>query len=413
MGLSLSYQKPQVSKEVLEKDRQLFFSHLEDLNAGFFELSEKSCDLDLCQKVFERFQEKKQFVQIGIGGSALGPQMLIDALGNRYKNKREFFFFDNVDPDYIQSQLQKIKLKEAIFYVVSKSGGTVETAACLSLVINQLLGAGVKKDELKHYFVFCTDPNKSLLKDLAHKYEIQTLSVPENIGGRFSVLSPVGILPALFASIPAEKFFQNHQGLKQAMTEKSELFELANFILQNMKEGKDQTVLMPYSSQLKSFSSWFVQLWAESLGKKENLQKERVYTGLTPIAAYGASDQHAQVQLFNEGPNNKLFLFIGIEKFQHQFDLSCELDEEIFRPLRKVSMEKLLNAQLHGTTQAIANEKRPTVKISIPELSAETLGELILFFESLTASVGSKLGINTFNQPGVEAGKKYAKQWLS
>ncbi|MEK6625480.1 MAG: glucose-6-phosphate isomerase, partial [Bdellovibrionota bacterium] len=185
-----------------------------------------------------------------------------------------------------------------------------------------------------------------------------------------------------------------------------------NTLLLCKNQGITQTVLMPYSSRLKSFANWFVQLWAESLGKRTGLSGREVFEGLTPIPAYGATDQHSQMQLFMEGPLDKVLVIIKVAKFQNDFSLKGHFKSSSIEKLAQFSLSQLMEAELEGTLRALREAGRPCILLTIPELTPEPLGELIMFFEILTAMMGHYLNIDPFNQPGVEAGKKYAFECL-
>ena len=387
---------------------QIYSSYVETLNSpetGFFHLPSNQELLLDTQKVYESFKQKKYFIHVGIGGSALGPDMLIKSLGT--KKGVEFIFVNNIDPDDLHRNLNKINLKESLIYIVSKSGTTAETVAAMSILVSELEKLGISKNQYKDYFVFCTDPLKGDLRKIAQEWNVKCLSVPSNIGGRFSVLTPVGFLPMLFAGIDCSRLLQGAKELQQKLQDKNEgkaFFELGSWIKDLHDKGIRQTVLMPYSSLLKEFSAWFVQLWAESLGKEGK--------GLTPIPAYGATDQHSQMQLFMEGPTDKTLLLIEVEKFSQDYFLSNDIGGESFKTLSPFSLAQLMKAELEGTLAALQENQRHVVLLKIPAVNEESLGQLILFFECLTVLVGRMLQVDPFNQPGVEAGKKYAYQWL-
>lgn len=372
---------------------------------GFFRLPEKRDLLNETEKVFNHFKTKKYFIHIGIGGSALGPEMILSALGNG--SGVEFIFVNNIDPDDLCRKLDKVNIKEALIYVVSKSGTTAETVAAMSIVLNMLTEAGIKESEYKDYFVFCTDPVKGELRKLTSEWGVKTLEIPSNIGGRFSVLTPVGFLPALFAGIKAKDILEGAEDIKKHLQDPkigASFFELAFWIKDLHDKGVNQTVMMPYSSLLKEYSAWFVQLWAESLGKDGK--------GLTPIPGYGATDQHSQMQLFMEGPKDKVMMLIEVEKFHADFNLKNSLKSEAFRNLSPFKLSDLMKAEFEGTLTALQENGRHVVHLKIPSLQEEYVGQLILFAECLTVMVGELLKVDPFNQPGVEAGKKYANQWL-
>ncbi len=384
-------------------------SYLEILNSeqiGFFRLPSNEQLLKDTKALYERFKNKKNFLHIGIGGSSLGPEMLISALGKK-NTETQFTFINNIDPDDVYYKIKNLDLKKTLIYVVSKSGTTAETVAAVSIMIEQLKSVGIKEENFKDYFVFCTDPEKGDLRDISKKYNIPTLSIPSNIGGRFSVLTPVGLFPALFAGICLEELLQGAKSIQHQLSdtiEGEDFFKLALWLKTLHDVGINQTVIMPYSSLLKDFSAWFVQLWAESLGKEGK--------GLTPIPSYGATDQHSQMQLFMEGPNNKALLIVENEHFEHDFSLKNQIAAPSFVNLAPYRLGQLMKAELEGTLAALKENKRHIVHLKIPSLNETSLGQLIIFAESLTVLTGILLKVDPFNQPGVEAGKKYAYSWL-
>lgn len=380
----------------------------------FFHTFERSELILNSKKLYNDFKDRKTFVHIGIGGSSLGPEMLINALA---KNNCRFVFINNIDPDEIFSQLKNINPKETLFYFVSKSGGTAETMAALAIITNFLAEKNIPTSELKNYFVFATDPKKSELLDLGRELEIKMLEVPSDVGGRFCALTPVGFLPALFAEIDVDQLVSGAlEAQKLCLSESKEnpLLKTCDFLfdLKN-KHNINQTVMMPYSSKLRSFSFWFTQLWAESLGKKVNLKGEIVNTGFTPIVGFGATDQHSQMQLFMEGPNDKCLILIEVENFEHDYQLKTSLSSNNLSKLSGFSLAQLMKAELNGTIKALADNNRATIHLKIERNDEFHLGQLIIFFESLTALMGDYLEIDPFDQPGVEAGKIYAFNFLN
>lgn len=372
---------------------------------GFFRLPENKELIHTSKDIFEKFKHKKYFIHIGIGGSALGPEMLISALG--VSSGVEFIFINNIDPDDLSRKLDKVDLKESLVYVVSKSGTTAETVAAMAIVINLLKDQGIKEEYFKDFFVFCTDSEKGELRKLSKEWGVSALEIPANIGGRFSVLTPVGLLPAFFAGIDVEEILEGAENIKKHLFDSQiarSFFELGFWIKDLHDSGVKQTVMMPYSSLLKDYSAWFIQLWAESLGKDGK--------GLTPILAYGATDQHSQMQLFMEGPKDKALFLIEVEKFHSDFSLENNLKVESFKNLSPFKLSELMKAEFEGTLAALQENHRHVVHLKIPSIKEKYVGQLILFAECLTVLVGHLLKVNPFNQPGVEAGKKYANQWL-
>ncbi len=416
MSLSIRFDKEErinsqyQDSAFIQSSWKKFLQTIESDEIGFFHVNLQKKLLQSCMEVYEKFQSRTHFIQVGIGGSSLGPEMLISALGN---HKRDFTFINNIDPEMLADQLERTDPKKALFYFVSKSGGTAETNASLAVICDWLKGFGIEEKDYKNYFVFATDPLKSDFLTLSKEWGTHCLEIPSNVGGRFSVLTPVGLLPALFAGIAVEDLLKGAQEIKKTLLHtdlpQNTLIRTAQYLLSLKDEGFNQTVLMPYSSKLRDFSFWFVQLWAESLGKKK---ANGEVTGLTPLPAYGATDQHSQVQLFMEGPYDKVCLLLEIENPSTDFSLKNEASTSSLKKLSPYNLATLLKAELKGTEMALEEASRPFINIKIDQRDANHLGQLVLFFESLTALVGLMLDINPFDQPGVEAGKRYAFQWL-
>lgn len=394
------------------------FSHFQDTinreDIGFFQVVNVKALIEECKTIHENFKSKSTFVHVGIGGSSLGPEMLISSLK---KSNKKFVFINNIDPDEIHQQLSKIDLHNSLFYFCSKSGGTAETMAGLAIVSSLLESNGIQKENFKEYMVFATDPVKSDLLELGKELGVSCLTIPSNVGGRFTVLTPVGFLPALFAGIEIGQLCSGAseaQGLcLDENLAQNQLMKMASFLYAFKEEkGMSQTIFMPYSSKLRNLSHWFVQLWAESLGKELDNQGNVINTGFTPVPAYGATDQHSQVQLFMEGPKDKVMVIISVENFEQDYPLKSDFAQAAFKKLSPYTLGQLMKAELNGTLKALEEKERPYIHINIPSLNEQNLGKMIMVFESLTATMGGYLNINPFDQPGVEAGKKYAFQWL-
>lgn len=398
----------------LQDNWKTFLQTIDRDDIGFFHVTHRKELLASCSEVFEKFQSRTQFIQIGIGGSSLGPEMLVSALGDQ---KRNFTFINNIDPDQMALQLEKLDHTKSLFYIVSKSGGTAETTAVMAIITNWLKEKGIEEKDLKNYMVFATDPVKSDLLTLGRELNITCLEIPSNVGGRFSVLTPVGFLPALFAGIDCSQLTEGANDFKKELLhtklEENILLKSASYLISLKDEGCSQTVLMPYSTRLRDLSFWFVQLWAESLGKKHSVEGKIVNTGFTPVPAYGATDQHSQVQLFMEGPYDKAMMMVEVEKFHNDFSLASTFETSSFKKLSGHSLSQLMKAEFQGTLKALKDQERPYMVLSLPEANAYYLGQLLIYLESLTALTGIMLGINPFDQPGVEAGKRYAFEYLA
>lgn len=415
--MAIKFNYSQEPKNIDLKRLDSFNKIIANPSAQFFHTFERAELISSSKKMYEKFRQRNIFIHIGIGGSSLGPEMIVSAL---QKNNTRFLFINNIDPEEIFSQLQilnQVNLSNCLFYFVSKSGGTAETLAALAIISNFLEEKNIQKSDLKDYFVFATDPKKSELLEIAQDLNIQYLEVPSDVGGRFCALTPVGYLPALFAGIDIDQLILgalDTQKICLDHSSKNPLLNTAEF-LYSLKEEQNinQTVMMPYSSKLRSFSFWFTQLWAESLGKKRNLAGEIIHTGFTPIVGFGATDQHSQMQLFIEGPNDKCLILIEVENFAHDYKLSSSVKGNNLSKLSGFSLSQLMKAELDGTIKALKENERPTIHLQISKNDEYHLGALILFFESLTALMGDYLMIDPFDQPGVETGKIYAFHFLN
>ncbi|HKY96490.1 MAG TPA: glucose-6-phosphate isomerase [Gemmatimonadaceae bacterium] len=356
-------------------------------------------------------------VILGIGGSALGPIALRTALrpsgwNTLSKQQRDgwplLHVLDNIDPGTIASLLDRLDLARTLFIVTSKSGGTAETMSQFLIVHERLRRASLDVDG---HVVFVTDPSQGALRPLAAELKVPALDIPPSVGGRFSVLTPVGTLPAALIGIDVNQLLD---GAADMVTrcEESELqknpagvFAVLQW-LADTKHGKSINVFMPYSDPLRDFADWFVQLWAESLGKH---LPDGSSVGQTPLAALGATDQHSQVQLFMEGPKNKVVTFVTVDErgtdltMPHAFKHVKELGY-----LGGHSLAELSDIEQRATAGALAKRGRPNLAIHLTKVDEWHVGGLIMLLEMATAYAGQLYGIDAFNQPGVELGKQFA-----
>lgn len=355
----------------------------------------------------ERRQGIRDFVVLGIGGSSLGAEAIVRALHSPLKEPR-FHVADNSDPAVFRWLLEGLKPAETLFYVVAKSGGTPETLS--QFLVAQEWARKAVGEAWKKHFVLCTDPAKGELRALAKRWQLDALEVPSAVGGRFTVLTPVGLFPAAFAGLPIEEFLAGARSV--AAWEERGWAEnpCARVALSLAKAARERpiTVLMPYTSQLSAFSRWFCQLWAESLGKQG--------LGLTPYPAVGATDQHSQMQLYMEGPKDKCLVFVHVKNQREMLPVPfpAELaDLPAFALLRNQSVGALLDAEFRATRDAVTEAKIPNCTLEVDQLDAYSLGALFYFWEAATAIAGAALGVNPFDQPGVEAAKILTKKYLA
>ena len=356
---------------------------------------------------------------LGIGGSALGGIAVTEALLAPYWNLLtpeqrngypRIFFLDNIDPDSINGLLRVLDLKRTLVNVITKSGSTAETMSQYMIIKNlmeQELG-----DEYRQNIVATTDKKVGVLRQLADQEGYKTFVVPDDVGGRFSVFSAVGLLPFALVGIDIDEIINGIKDMDLALKNtdiKENIAAQAALIhyLMDTKKGKNLSVMMPYSSRLKYVSDWFVQLWAESLGKEVDKNGKKVNVGPTPIKALGATDQHSQIQLYNEGPNDKLITFIRVEEFDTNLEIPKILEYTGIGYLGGKTINNLINAEADSTRVALSDYKKPTLTISLPKVDGYNVAQLLYMLEVQTAIAGELYNINTFNQPGVEQAKNY------
>jgi glucose-6-phosphate isomerase len=331
--------------------------------------------------------------------------MLSDTSRDRYPRLQ---VLDNVDPETIAALLDRLQLARTLFVVTSKSGGTAETMSQFLIVYDRLVSA--KLDVAKH-MVFVTDPKQGALRPLADRLKIPALDIPPDVGGRFSVLTPVGTLPAALIGIDVQSLLAGAGELaKRCETDDlaanpAGVYAMLQWLADTQLK-KSIAVFMPYSDPLRDFAAWFVQLWAESLGKK---RPDGTSVGSTPLAALGATDQHAQVQLFMEGPADKTVTFVAVKERSTDVKIPAAFsDVKELGYLAGHSLGELIDIEQRATAGALARRGRPNMTIHIDRVNAAHVGEMMMLLEIATAYTGQLYGIDAFNQPGVELGKQFA-----
>lgn len=356
---------------------------------------------------------------LGIGGSALGGLAVTEALLKPYwnfltpeqrNNFPRIFFLDNIDPDCINGILDVLDLKKTLVNVITKSGSTAETMSQYMIVKDRLekeLG-----DDYRKNIVATTDKETGVLRQLSDQEGYKTFVVPDDVGGRFSVFSAVGLLPFALVGIDIDEIIQGIKDMDLALknTDINNNIAAQNALihyLMDTKKGKNISVMMPYSSRLRYISDWYVQLWAESLGKEFDKNGNVVHVGPTPLKAVGATDQHSQIQLYNEGPNNKIINFIRVENFDTTLEIPNIFDYTGIGYLGGKTVNNLLDAEADSTRVALSDYSRPTVTITLPEINGYNVAQLLYMLEVQTAIAGELYNIDTFNQPGVEQAKNY------
>ena len=356
---------------------------------------------------------------LGIGGSALGGIAVTEALLKPYWNlltpeqrngNPRIFFLDNIDPDSITGLLSILDLKKTLVNVITKSGSTAETMSQFMIVKDMLekeLGSDYRKN-----IVATTDKKTGILRQISEQEGYKTFVVPDDVGGRFSVFSAVGLLPFALVGLDIDEIINGIKDMDLALknTDINENIAAQNALihyLMDTKKGKNLSVMMPYSSRLKYVSDWYVQLWAESLGKNKDKNGNDVHIGPTPIKALGATDQHSQIQLYNEGPNDKVINFIRVAEFDKTLEIPHIFEYTGIGYLGGKTINQLINAEADSTRVALSDYNRPTITITLDRVDGYNVAQLLYMLEVQTAIAGELYNINTFNQPGVEQAKNY------
>ncbi|ABR55599.1 glucose-6-phosphate isomerase [Methanococcus aeolicus] len=353
----------------------------------YYELKEYSKDFD-------------NIVVIGMGGSILGTQAIYEGVkGIHYNdlNDKKVYFLDNSDPEKTFEILNIINLKKTLVFAISKSGNTAETLANFLIIEEKL--KGITKDYKKNIVVVA---NTGELKNIADREGYKFYRMPENVGGRFSVFSAVGLAPLCCMDIDIEALIEGAKEMDKLCRNK-DIFKnpaLMNATIHYIayNKGKTISVLMPYIERLHKFGLWYRQLWAESIGKNG--------IGQTPVISLGAKDQHSQLQLYMDGLKNIIITFITVHKFKYDLKIRSS------NYLNNRTLSTLIHSEQKGTEISLTNNKIPNISINIDELNEYTIGKLIYLYEMQTAFMGELLEINAFNQPAVEGGKIITRKLL-
>ncbi|MCT4542707.1 MAG: glucose-6-phosphate isomerase [Vallitalea sp.] len=361
--------------------------------------------------------EFETFVVLGIGGSALGPIAVQQAINHPYynelsKEKRggypKLYVMDNIDPEKLVSLFDIVDLETTLFNVITKSGSTSETMSQF-MIIKEILEEKLGEKAKKH-IVCTTDAKNGNLRPIADKEGYKSFIIPAGVGGRFSELTPVGLLPAAMCGIDIEQLLAGAAYMDElcktdnTFKNPASMYAILNYL--GMKKGKNISVVMPYTDSLKYIGDWYAQLWAESLGKKYDNEGKVVNVGQTPVRALGATDQHSQVQLYAEGPKDKVIVFVGVNNYKTSLTIpNIYSDIPSLGFLGGATHNKLIQTEQMATEYALLKAGQSNMTITLPEVNEFTLGQLLYLFEVATGFAGELLNINAFDQPGVEEGK--------
>ncbi len=401
-------QNQKIQEAIQQKHKLALARVIDDKTLGFHQVTQRENLWTTSQQIADDFRKKyKTLVVMGIGGSALGGRVIKEALA--FKTDREILFWDNVDPILMDSQLKKLdgKLETVGWAVISKSGNTIETLTQCDYVA-QFYKA--KNLNWTKQVVVITEPRENPLSNFAKKFEIPQLEVPLDVGGRFSVLTPVGLFPAAFLGLNINLL---KAGANKALADVETVTALTALSEQSFINQEWITVFWTYSELLKTFGFWIQQLWAESLAKKVcRDNKTQAPRASTPMPCMGATDQHSILQQIAEGYKDKFVVFIRSEQSESQGQI---INESLFNNMYHMNGKpfgQLLKAEAIATQAALTEHGVSNITITTPSMNEELLGYLFMYFELVVATIGESMNINTFNQPGVELGKVIAKDLL-
>ena len=417
-SITLDWSNLKIPQHEPEKNGKVFDTAWAQLKArfqkgevGFYDaptsgaISQMKASVELAESLLS----KKIFTDclfLGIGGSSLGPLSLLNALKHKCKTGIRFHFIENCDALDWSYTLSKLKPESTLVCVVTKSGSTFETLSQFLIALDWI---GEKR--IKTHVVAITDPEQGDLRAWVKREGILSLLIAPSLGGRFSIFSPVGLFPAALSGLSVSDFMKGanevREYIEKTPLQKNPLFNLGLHFIESFKKHPIH-VCMPYSTLLKSFGAWVVQLWAESLGKDGK--------GFTPVAAVGASDQHSILQLLRDGPDDKITFFISIDEAGEEVKIPTLPTKhhslQAFKILEGHDLHELLSIECQATSMVLTRNSRPNFMIRLDRLDERSLGALYYFFACLTAITGTLWNVNPFDQQGVEEGKVYIRDAL-
>ena len=410
INFEISYHN--VDLDLIQKELEKVSDKIDKINQNFINLplltiSKQTEDIRDIQKIANVLIKKKEcFVILGTGGSNLGSRALINALS--LEDKKNILFFDNIDPLSFKNSILKLNIEKTGFIIISKSGLTSETLSQFSSIIEIFKLKNNMKALLKDCLII-TENKDSTLRKIAKKYTCHILDHDKDIGGRYSVSSNVGLLPAFLVGLNISKIRKGAQDIISKVVNKSFNDHIKGALMLTHLQSKQSinlNVLITYLDALYYFGKWYLQLWAESIGKKSK--------GITPIHSIGTTDQHSQMQLFLEGPKDKFFTFINKDHRGLGLKMNAEiLKENNANYLAGKFMGDLMYAEQKSTLNVFITNKLPVREFFCKNIDEFTIGQLMAYFMMETILACHLTGVNPFNQPAVEQGKTLTKDYLS
>lgn len=385
---------------------------LHDLSSGFYNavvdesLSQVKESIALAEK-FKAQKNIKHCLFIGIGGSSLGPMCLIDSLKHLAAHPIQFHFFENPDPIDWNYRIKSLRADETLICVVTKSGTTYETLSIFMLAYTWMKNA-LGANQAAAQTVAITDPEKGELLEFAKKESIATLSIAPPVGGRYSVFTPVGLFAGALAGLKMDQFLLGAKKVRdyaEKCSADKNLFLTWAYSLNGLYDSHRTHVMMPYTTPLRLLANWWVQLWAESLGKDGK--------GFTAIPSLGAIDQHSMLQLLRDGPNDKVIWFVNVQDFKTEARVpSVNFKVKSFDLLEGQELGSILDTEFRAVQKVMTNQRRPHLQLQLDSICEESIGATFFTLSLLTAYMGDVLKVNPFDQPGVEEGKIYIRESL-
>ena len=374
--------------------------------AGYYHLPEDSKLIETEVTAYaasnQAIAESDTIALVGIGGSSLGTKAVDAMLRHKYPHAKRLVFFENPDPVDISGKLEKLQKERTLFIVVSKSGTTIETISIFKALIAHF-GLDIEGKDRSRIFVITEEG--SALCHFADHYALKAYTIPENVGGRFSILSAAGIVPLTLAGYDTCAMLQGAADMVKRFFDRRErhIEKKAAFLATHWEKYR-MNVLFPYATSLEDLTKWYIQLWAESLGKIDTAGKR---VGITPIGLIGSIDQHSFLQLIVEGPRDKSVTFLKITDFENSLTIPMLTLEQMEKSdyVNGHTFNDLINAEYDATRQSVAEQGIPVDMIVFDKMSAANVGEIVVYYELLTSLTGAMLDINPYNQPGVERGK--------
>jgi glucose-6-phosphate isomerase len=401
--LEISNSSQKLNAAVVQQCQDSLKKFMQRTDIGFPQLVDRINLWQQSHEMGKAFSQKfKKLVVVGLGGSSLGTRVLAEVF-----NTKSLFFVDNVDALEFETLIEELgPLKDVAWAFISKSGTTIESLCALEFLDQIYNQEGLK---LSANCVVISEKKSSSLTDWAKANNVPQCEIPLDVGGRFSVLSPVGMMPAAFIGLDLEKI---RTGAKRALESTELVSQTMAQMAQSFQREEWITLLWFYNARLKNFGSWFQQLWAESLGKPTTRDGKPAPRASTPMWAVGASDQHSILQQVMEGAKDKFVVFLRVEESETGSQKITKPQFKETQDLMGRTMGELLRAEGLATQEALNESGVSTLTLKTKVLDEECLGYMFMFWQLVVAGMGEYMQIDAFNQPGVELGKRLAKEKL-